>query len=231
MLTPIRHIALWASALLLSAASTLATPVATFDIDGLFALSPDRPGSNLSVEGSFTGSLQPFDPSTFGTYTLTASGITLNSFSLPDTAFALPGTTFTAIIGNPVGAVFAALDTGPGSPYFALNRLTTNPQVTTVFDVDFTSRLPAALAGGFDGTLTAPFPLDRVFEQLLADLDPQNLLFPSRLDIPDDASGRFAATFDVSFEPTALAVVPLPATLPLLGAGVLGLIYLRRRRR
>lgn len=227
---------------LMAAVSANATTLATFSISGGNYSVVD--GNSIAFNGNFQGDItglseaDPFDPLplVFGT-TITADGET---FLTTDgagifPAIASPAELFMGAIflqnflGNPVDAV-----TGEPLLDYVLTGEDRPDDGTDVFnagiaDVFFTFsgvQTPTTISGTFSAMITAnpnnPFTLTELINGSLADLDllgttPDSVVFPS------DGKGEF----EVEFE---LAAVPLPAGLPLLGAGLLGLVLFRRRR-
>lgn len=86
---------------------------------------------------------------------------------------------------------------------------------------------PASLAGSFTATIartdTRFGTLTDLINGGLLELSLLGLPVPSGFAFPSTDSGVFEASLSIS-------TVPLPAGLPLLGAGLVGLIALRRRR-
>ena len=123
-----------------------------------------------------------------------------------------------------------AVDTPLSDLIIAIVALPPVSGTSLVFDVDFTSLTPTEVTGSYEGTLETDLPFGPTFEALLATIDPSNPLFSDSLSIPPESIGRYSVSLAVDFD-NGLTAVPLPASLPLLGAGMIVLAYLGRRRR
>lgn len=185
------------------------------DVSGLMSLDPNQQlplvfGAEFSVDGNivFAGEAGPVP--------LSPMELILAGFGLGGTVDDLTGGAFSAAT-NYVLRGFGRSNT---SDVFSFG------DIDLFFSWNGGPTGPTTLNGGFTAiiTQTAVAPtLSELVNTTLGDLN----LVGTPLDgftFPSNASGTYGAEFTI-------AVVPLPASLPLLGAGLLGLALFRRRHK
>jgi hypothetical protein len=205
-------------------AATVGGISATFDITGDYEFSSPQGGPNVfSVNGTFAGTLDSFDPYTTTPYRLGA-WLTITD-DLYGTVFDDGGSIVTPPV-TPIDVYFDVATYISSDPF--LSGL-----VSSVVDAFITAGEPGGLVidlsptdifsfswaldyinpTGLGGTYALSLTTDEIFSATT---------LPGGVSAPDNGSGDFALSLSVT-------PVPLPPMLPVLGFAVAGLWAMRRR--
>jgi len=200
-----------------------ATTLATFDIYGDYAIVTTAPTgpSTFDVDGTFRGEvLAPF-PTGDTDYTLSAS-ITIDGGSQIS---ASDSVTVTFDIDDAVFFADLLLD----ELILNADTLIPFPGGTVEYGGALNAGDPANVVSG-TYFINADFddPIGPQVDAVLDLLDPNNLVFPSVFNFPNNDSGNFNINLSISAD---VAAVPLPAAFPMLAVGMLGFGVIARRRK
>lgn len=221
-------IATTAATLLVGIASTAAqaATVLSASLDGNYTIATPTGSQSTSIksDGNYAGSLDVPLASSLNPWQIlnVTAKLTLNGTDLINNMFDIRADEAAQALQNFIAAAGQVGNPSLGNLGFAGN-LSTTP----------TGGLPANTYAGtysLDANTTVA-PLDVTVNMLLANLKQQlggtilGLDIPDSLNVPNNTEGTYAVMVNVDVAP-----VPLPASLPLLGLGVVGLVALRRRK-